>query len=196
MTAAGLSRFFGKSATKITLVESEEIGTIGVGEASIPPLALFNQMLGIDERDFMRHTQGTFKLGIEFVDWTHKGHRYFHPFGSFGRPLDATDFHHYWLKAKLAGLDTPLDDYCLNSVLAREGRFAPPVKDPSPPLSPLSHAYLFDASLYAQYLRAYAEARGVTRVEGRITGVQQNAENGHFTSVSLSDGREVTGDFF
>ena len=196
MTAAGLSRFLGKTKTRITLIESDEIGTIGVGEASIPPLAIFNQLLGIDERDFMRHTQATFKLAIEFVDWTRKGHRYFHPFGIYGHPLDACDFHHYWLKARAAGYGGELDDYCLTALLARDNRFAPPSSDPASALSTVRHAYHFDASLYARFLRGYAEARGVTRIEGRITDVGQHPETGFVTGVSLSDGRQVAGDFF
>lgn len=196
MTAAALARLVAPNGTRITLVESDEIGAIGVGEASIPPLRLFNQILGIDERDFIRQTKGTFKLGIEFVDWLRPGHRYLHPFGDYGRSLDSCDFHHYWLKAKAAGHAAPLDVYNMNSLLAAQNRFALPSGDRSTPLSALSHAYHFDASLYAAYLRAYAEARGAIRTEGRIAEVKQNAETGFVTALHLADGREVTGDLF
>ncbi len=201
MTAAGLSHFLRgqgqrPNAPRITLVESDEIGTIGVGEASIPTLTGFNRLLGIDERDFMDRTQGTFKLAIEFVDWTRKGYRFFHPFGAFGQPLDICDFHHHWLRAHAAGSGSDLDDYCLNTVLARQDRFGGPNPAPNTPLSTVGHAYHFDAGLYARYLRAYAEDRGVTRVEGRITRVDQHPETGFVTGVHLQNGTVVEGDLF
>lgn len=196
MTAAGLARFLPKTGTRITLVESDDIGTVGVGEATLPSIIGFNRLLGIDERDFLRATQGTFKLGIQFVDWKQKGESYFHPFGSYGQKLDICDFHHYWLKARQAGLETPLDDYCLNALLARDHRFSPPVNDPSTPLSSLTHAYHFDAGLYARYLRVYAEARGVTRIEGKITQVSQDADSGFVTAVDLERGQTIAGDLF
>lgn len=200
MTAAGLARFLSRfpstRSTRVTVVESDEIGTIGVGEASIPTLSLFNQLLDLDEREFMRATKGTYKLGIEFVDWTRIGHRYFHPFGSYGRSLDACDFHHYWLKALANGYAAPLNDFCQTAVLARTNRFAPQARDPSTPLSTVAYAYHFDAGLYARYLRAYAEARGVTRIEGKITNVSQHPESGFVTSVTLQSGQTVSGDFF
>lgn len=196
MTAAGLSHFLRGKGPRITLVESDDIGTIGVGEASIPTLTGFNQLLGIDEREFVARTQGTFKLGIEFVDWTRAGHRYFHPFGSFGQPLDICDFHHHWLRAHRNGSGHDLDDYCLNTVLMRGNRFAAPTREPGSPLSTVGHAYHFDAGLYARYLRAYAEQRGVVRVEGRIVGVDQAAETGFVTGVRLESGMVIEGDLF
>ena len=201
MTAAGLSHFLrGKTreggGPSITLVESDDIGTIGVGEASIPTLNGFNRLLGIDEREFLERTQGTFKLGIEFVDWTRKNHRYFHPFGSFGQPLDICDFHHHWLRAHAAAQGGDLDDYCLNTVLARADRFGGPSRDANTPLSTVGHAYHFDAGLYARYLRSYAEQKGVVRVEGRITGVDQAPETGFVSGVTLANGTRIEGDFF
>ena len=196
MTAAGLTRFLRNSGTQIILVESDDIGTVGVGEATLPSIIGFNRLLGIDERDFIRATQGTFKLGIQFVDWKQKGETYFHPFGSYGHKLDICDFHHYWLRARQAGLTAPLDDYCLNSLLARDHRFSPPVSDPSTPLSTLTHAYHFDAGLYARYLRTYAQARAVQRIEGKITHVAQDAETGFVTALHLGDDRTVSGDLF
>ena len=196
MTAAGLAHFLRNSRTQITLIESDDIGTVGVGEATLPSIIGFNRLLGIDERDFLRATQGTFKLGIQFVDWKQKGQTYFHPFGSYGHKLDICDFHHYWLKARQSGLKAPLDDYCLNAILARDQLFSPPANDPSTPLSTLTHAYHFDAGLYARYLRTYAEARGVKRIEGKITHVSQDPETGFVTSVHLDKGQTVAGDLF
>jgi tryptophan halogenase len=196
MTAAALAHFLRGAATKITLVESDDIGTVGVGEATLPSIIGFNKLLGINEPEFMRATQGTFKLGIQFVNWGRKDATYFHPFGSYGQKLDICDFHHYWLRARQAGLQAPLDDYCLNAVLARQNLFSPPVFEPGSPLSTLTHAYHFDAGLYARYLRTYAEARGVTRIEGRIGGVTQDANSGFVTSVTLDSGQTIGGDLF
>jgi tryptophan halogenase len=196
MTAAALGRFLRASPTTVTLIESEEIGTIGVGEASLPLLALFNRLIGIDERDFVIKTKATFKLGIAFVDWTRKGHRYFHPFGQYGRNFDVCDFHHHWLKVAAAGRGGALDDYNLNTVLARQNRFSPRNPDPSSPLSEVAHAYHFDAGLYAAYLRGFAENHGVSRVEGTITRVRQDAGTGFVVGVDLANGQTVDGDFF
>ncbi len=196
MTAAALGRFLRASPTRVVLVESDEIGTIGVGEASLPLLAAFNNLIGINERDFVMKTKATFKLGIEFVDWTRKGHRYFHPFGQYGQNFDVCDFHHHWLKARAAGAGGELDDYNLNTVLALQNRFSPRSPDPSSPMSGVAHAYHFDAGLYAGYLRGHAEKQGVTRIEGKITRAYQDADTGFVTAVELADGQVVDGDFF
>ena len=196
MTAAALAHFLRGQSVKVTVVESDDIGTVGVGEATLPSIIGFNRLLGIDEREFLRATHGTFKLGIQFVDWKKKGQTYFHPFGSYGQKIDICDFHHYWLRARESGSQTPLDDYCLNAVLARQNRFSPPVFEAASPLSTLTHAYHFDAGLYARYLRTHAEARGVTRIEGKITKVSQDAQSGFITSVTLENGQAIMGDLF
>lgn len=195
MTAAALVNAAPKGCP-ITLIESEDIGTVGVGEATIPPIRLFNQMLGIPESEFVRRTKGSFKLGIQFVDWSESGSRYFHPFGTYGRAFDTVAVHHYWLQAFRDGKAAVLDDYCMAWVAASQGRFAPPAADPRNVLSTYDYAYHFDAGLYANYLREYAEARGVTRIEGRVAHVHQNGESGFVESVSLEDGRTFGGDFF
>ncbi len=181
---------------RITLVESAEIGTVGVGEATIPPIQFFNQMLGIDERDFVARTQGSFKLGIEFRNWTKLSHSYIHPFGSYGANISAVSFHQYWLRARAHGDPTPIGDYCPAIVAAEAGRFAPEIPQ-GPATAPLlSYAYHFDASLYAAYLRELAVKKGVVRIDGRITGVRQRAEDGYVTTLDLADGSTVTGDLF
>jgi tryptophan 7-halogenase len=192
MTAAALSNSLTQGCA-ITLIESEEIGTVGVGEATIPPIKIFNQTLGIDEREFVKRTQGSFKLGIEFVDWAKLGHRYFHPFGSYGRPFDIAEVHQHWLHHKDG---SKLDDHCMAWAAASRGKFAPPSPDQRNVLSTYEYAYHFDAGLYAAYLRAYSEERGVTRVEGKVADVTLNGETGHVDSVTMEDGRILAADLF
>ncbi|MEH0195235.1 tryptophan halogenase family protein [Caulobacter sp. CCNWLY153] len=194
MTAAALAKTLSAQGLKITLVESEAIGTVGVGEATIPPILTFNAMLGIDEPTFMRATKASFKLGIEFVDWGAVGETYHHPFGTFGLDLEGIKFHQVWRKfADLAG---PIGDYNLTEAAARRWRFALPDPDPSKVMSSLRYAYHFDAGLYARFLRGFSEQRGVVRIEGRIGRVDQNAGTGFVEAVVLEDGRRVEGDFF
>lgn len=195
MTAAALANALQRDCA-VTLIESDEIGTVGVGEATIPAIRTFNQSLGLDERDFVAKTQGTFKLGIEFVDWAKIGHRYFHPFGPHGRAFDYVPLHQYWLRAREQGASESIDDYAMAWHLAREGRFTRPSEDPRSVLSTFDYAYHFDAGLYARYLRSYAEARGVTRVEGRIGDVALDGESGFVRSVTMDDGREFAADLF
>ena len=196
MTAAALSTAL-KGDCRITLVESDEIGTVGVGEATIPPIRLFNQTLGIDEAEFVRRTQGSFKLGIEFVDWAQQGTRYFHPFGPHGIAFDYAPLHQHWLAARQRGLvDTRIDDYSMAWAAAQRGRFDRPVGDPRSVLSTYDYAYHFDAGLYARFLRERAEARGVRRLEGRIAGAQLRGTDGHVESVTLADSRVVAGELF
>ncbi|MBZ4038169.1 tryptophan halogenase family protein [Novilysobacter selenitireducens] len=196
MAAAMLSKLMGR-ALDITLVESELIGTVGVGEATIPQIRLFNATLGIDENEFMRMTQGTFKLGIEFVDWLQPGHRYMHAFGAVGgRDLGAVPFHQYWLKSRQAGRAPALDHYVFNAVAGWQNRFLRGADVVNSPLGNVAHAFHFDAGLYAKYLRGLAEARGVTRIEGTIGDVRLRGEDGFIESVVLDDGRVVEGELF
>ncbi len=195
MAAAALARNL-PHGVAIQLVESEDIGTVGVGEATIPPIKLFNQMLGLNEADFVRATQGSFKLGIEFVGWGQAGHRYFHPFGTYGADFDSVTLHHWWNRQRLAGDATPLDDYSMAWVAARSNRFAPPAQDRRLVQSTFDYAYHFDAGLYARALRTLAEQQGVTRHEGRITGVARNGETGNVSAITLADGRQVEADFW
>jgi len=196
MAAAALARLKQNGVTKVTLVESEEIGTVGVGEATIPPLASFNALLDIDEADFLRHTKGSFKLGIEFVDWGRRGDRYIHPFGSFGVDMEGIRFHQFWLMAKAMGQTEPLGDYSLCIAAANRNRMTQPSTNPQTVLSSLKHAYHFDAGLYAADLRRIAEGNGVTRVEGRIGDVTLRPEDGFVQSVTLTDGRHLEADLF
>ncbi|HEX8062232.1 MAG TPA: tryptophan halogenase family protein [Allosphingosinicella sp.] len=195
MAAAALSNAL-RGDCRIELVESDEIGIVGVGEATIPPIRLFNQSLGIDENAFVRATQGSFKLGIEFVDWARMGHRYFHPFGPFGADFDCVPLHHYWLRARAGGDETPLDDYSMAWAAASRGRFDRPLADPRMIQSTYDYAYHFDAGLYGRYLRGYSERRGVTRTEGRVADVLLRAEDGHVERLKLADGREIEADLF
>jgi len=196
MTAAALSYMLPTGDVKIRLVESEQIGTIGVGEATIPDMINFNRMLGIDEAEFMKATNGTFKLGIEFVDWGAKGDTYFHPFGGHGVDMNGIDFHQYWLHSTQHGNKCNLDDYSICAVAAKKNKFSLPDQNPSSLLSHVRYAYHFDATAYAAYLRKFAEQRGVQRIEGRIDSVQQDPDNLNITGVTLEDGRQVGGELF
>ncbi len=196
MTAAALSSLLDPKDVSITLVESDEIGTIGVGEATIPDIINFNRMLGIEEAEFMKATNATFKLGIEFIDWGRKGDRYIHPFSVHGVDMNGIDFHNYWLHERAAGGQHPIHDYSLCAVAASQGKFALPEPNPRSLLSYIRYAYHFDATLYARYLRKYAEARGVQRVEGKIQRISQAPETGHIESLQLDGERTLRGDFF
>ena len=172
---------------RITLIESEEIGIVGVGEATIPPIKQFNQMLGLDEFEFIRRTKGSYKLGIQFVDWVEPGRRYFHPFGTYGRPFDFGHLMYFWHQAQRLGkVSSSLDDYCMAWVVASQARFAVPLTDPRSVLSTYDYAYHFDASLYAAFLREVSERRGVVRIEGRIVASRLNGESGHVESLQLA----------
>ena len=196
MTAAALADALGKSCT-ITLIESEMIGTVGVGEATIPPIRNFNQRLGIDEATFVRETAGSYKLGIQFVDWSRLGHSYFHPFGQYGAEFDTVPFYHYWMRESLAGrIAEPIDEFSMCWAMAKAGVFAHPQADRRKIQSTFDYAYHFDAGLYAAFLRRFAEARGVTRIEGRVIDVAQRGEDGFIESVTLDNGTSVAGEFF
>ena len=194
MTAAALARALGPDC-HIRLVESDEISTVGVGEATIPQIAQFNAFLGIDENDFVRNTSGTFKLGVQFVDWDRIGHSYFHSFGATGQVRGLVDFHHYWLRAVRAG-GGDLGDYCLNTVAARDGKFMRAAVAPGSPFASMAHAFHFDAGLYARYLRNYAEARGVRRTEGKVAGSVLRAADGFIEAVVMENGERIPADLF
>ncbi|MCQ8183991.1 tryptophan 7-halogenase [Parvularcula sp. BGMRC 0090] len=195
MTAAALAEAVG-STVAIELVESEAIGTVGVGEATIPPIRHFNTRLGIDERTFLKETQGSYKLGIEFVGWRTGSDSYFHPFGQFGAEFDQTPFYQFWLAEHLAGRVGRIDDYSMAWGAAKKGRFCHPSRDRANMASTFDYAYHFDATLYAAFLRRYAEERGAVRTEGRIGSAQLDPETGSVASARLEDGRTIEGDLF
>ncbi len=195
MTAAGLTTVAGHRC-EVTLVESAEIGTVGVGEATLPHIKDFNDYLGIDEAEFMRATQGTFKLGIEFVDWGKPGNRYIHPFGTYGQPLGGVDFVHNWTRARLRGDAAPLESYSYAIMAARAGRFDVPTADAKSLKSTYAYAYHFDAGLYAAFLRTFAERKGIKRIEGKIVEVRQDPSGGHIRELVLQSGEVVAGDLF
>ena len=196
MAAAALSTVLGEGYN-ISVIESDEIGIIGVGEATIPMIQRFNQVVGIDENDFVKATQGTFKLGIEFVNWGTQGHRYIHGFGKIGQGLWMVDFEQYWLKLRRAGKAAALGEYSITRMAALANKFMPANFDvPNSPLGDIAYAYHFDASLYSKYLRKLSEARGVRRIEGKIVQVRQREGDGHVQAVVLEGGQQVDGELF
>ncbi|WP_294195755.1 tryptophan halogenase family protein [uncultured Sphingomonas sp.] len=196
MTAAALSRTLAGQEVSVTLVESDAIGTIGVGEATIPTIHWFNRVIGLDEAQFMAETGATVKLGIEFDGWNGADSRYFHPFGTFGPPGDGAMFLHRLIRARADGDTAPTEAYSLTAQAARAGRFARPVADRRSLLSTLGYAYHFDAGLYARYLRGLAERGGVVRHEGIVVDVVQNSASGFVEALRLEDGRRVEGELF
>lgn len=193
MTAALLKKVLG-AIVDIELIESEEIGRIGVGEATIPPIRYFNDLLGIDETEFLRETKATVKLAIKFENWHQQGESYFHTFGAAGKPVAFCHFHHFWVRAKQMGDTSSLWDYDLNYLCATENKFAPIIaKDP---LLDMLYAYHFDASLYAAFLRKLSENLGVVRTEGLINQVNIHSDSGFIESLSLKNGKLVSGDLF
>jgi tryptophan 7-halogenase len=196
MSAAALSKVLSGDWT-ITLIESEEIGTVGVGEATIPLIHIYNTALELDEDDFMRRTHATFKLGIEFVDWGRVGDSYIHGFGPLGPDIGITKFYQYWLKAQAQGHAAPIESYSINTAASRANKFMRAQKDMgNSPMAEIAHAFHFDAGLYAAYLREYAEKRGVRRIEGKIRGATTRMDNGHIEAVVLESGQTVPGQLF
>jgi tryptophan halogenase len=189
MAAAAIARTMGRTVD-LTLVESDAIGTIGVGESTIPPLAIYNRLLGINEAEFMRATQATFKLGILFDNWKEPGHRYFHSFGYTGKDHWSAGFQHFWLYAREKGYEQSYDDYCLEVIAALQGKFA------HLPDDAMNYAYQLDSTLYAKFLRTMAETDGTKRVEGRISQVELDGERGDIAALVLDSGIRIEGDLF
>ena len=196
MTAAALARFLPSAICKITLIESEQIGTVGVGEATIPHIRHFNQLLGVDENEFIRATQATYKLGIQFSGWGSPGTSYIHPFGLYGHDISGIDFHHYWLRLRSLGDEAPLENYSIAAVAALAEKFAYPDANPDSPRSDFGYAFHLDASLYAQFLRRYAVQKGVVRIEGKIDQVQFSSTTGFIETVMLESGEQLAGQLF
>ena len=197
MAAAALSILLRNPSIRIRLVESEEIGTVGVGEATIPHIRYFNKLVGLDEGEFLRRTKATFKLGIEFVNWGQVGDRYFHPFSPYGVNMDGIHFHHFWLRHIRKDGAAPIDDYNLQVLASKQNTFSHPQPNVrNSPLANIEYAYQFDASLYGKYMREVAEKRGVQRVEGKVVEVKQRPEDGFIQSVVLESGEEIAADLF
>ena len=195
MAAAAFSALLAKNV-EIILIESDEIGTVGVGEATIPPLMAFNHMVGVDEDAFLAESQGTFKLGIEFVDWGAKGERYFHPFGPHGQDYRGVQFHQFYLRESKRRPLPDIREWSMSGVAAELGRFLRPAPESPMPLPQLAYAFHFDAGMYAQFLRRHSEKRGVGRIEGKIVDVALDGATGHVASVKLADGKVVEGELF
>jgi len=196
MAASAFAKVLGTHYS-IRLIESEEIGIVGVGESTVPHLKLFNKVLEIDEIQFVKQTQATFKLGIQFIDWLRLGDKYVHGFGVIGHDYGLLPFHQYWLKAFREGRAVKLDEYSLNTLAAERGKFmASPSDVPeTSPLANIAYSYQFDAGLYAAYLRRYAEARGVRRTEGKITQTILR-DDGFVDAVVMESGERIAGDLF
>ncbi|MDP8993896.1 MAG: tryptophan 7-halogenase [Pseudomonadota bacterium] len=195
MTAASLVRLLPHACT-VRLVESAEIGIVGVGEATLPHIRYFVESLGLDEADFIRATHATMKLGIDFFDFGRIGTNYLHPFGSFGTELNGVGFHHYWLRMRASGRQDDLFDYSIANVMAAAGRFAPPNEDPRSVLSTYSYAYQFDATLFAPYLRDYSLERGAVRTEGKVVDVELDPQSGDVRALRMESGERIEGDLF
>lgn len=197
MTAAALSYSLPKTVS-ITLVESDDIGIVGVGEATIPPIVSFNAKLGIDEDEFLSATQGAYKFGIDFIGWGAKDARYIHPFGTYGQDMQGLKFHQFYFAQAQRGFSGlgALSDYNLCSLAAAANRFIRPTRDMGPVLHTLRYAYHFDAGLYARFLRRRAEAQGVVRVEGKIADIPLDPDSGHIRALRLDGDREIPGDVF
>jgi tryptophan halogenase len=196
MAAAALSRLIAGRKVSITLIESEAIGTVGVGEATIPPFVEFNQLLEVPEHEMLAATQGTFKLGIQFVNWGKQGDSYIHPFGAYGYQMGGVSFHHVWHRMKAAGDKRPIQAFNVETMAAHFGKFARSADFKRDDLPPINYAYHIDAGRYAAFLRKYAEQRGVVRHEGKVEDVALDGETGFVKSVTLEGGKNIAGDLF
>lgn len=195
MAAAALSKTLGNSFCEIKLIESEQIGTVGVGEATIPQILSYNKLLGLDEDEFVRMTQATFKLGIQFTDWNRIGDKYLHAFGELGQNIQGVQFYHYWLKMQAKGKASGIDDYTFSSLACYNNKFMRPYDAGNSPLSKIAYAFHFDAGLYAKYLRDKSEKAGVIRVEGKAVKTHLR-EDGFIQSIQLENGDIHEADFF
>lgn len=195
LAASMLCHHFKRELCQIQLIESDEIGTIAVGESTVPPFVGLIRRLGINEQDFIRATDATYKLGIQFVGWNQRHRKYFHPFGVIGRAIGNQDFYQCWLKARAHGDTSSLADFSPCNVMAENGRFFPPHEARNTPIGGANYALHVDAQLVARYLRQFAEARGLVRIAGKVTAVRRR-ENGFIHSVTVADGREFAADFF
>ncbi len=196
MTAASLSHHFGHLPISFTVVESSEIGTVGVGEATIPSIREFYQVLGISDIEIMRATKATCKLGIEFRDWYKKGSAFFHPFALYGQAVKGVPFHHYWLKMKQAGYSADISEFSLGVMLAKQNKFTFPSENPPSSMSVFDWALHFDASLFANFLRDFSVSKGVTRIDDKVIGVNLRAHDGFIESLQLEKNSIVEGDLF
>ncbi len=196
MAAATFGKVLKNNFCQIQLIESDEIGTVGVGEATLPPLVNFNQALGIDENEFLRETRGTFKLGIKFSGWTRPGFAYYHPFGRYGRDMDGLNFPSLWLRYRRSFPESDIDDFSITATAARQGKFMQATGSPNSPNADMVHAYQFDAGLYARYLRKFAEAHGVTRIEGKVAKVNLRGIDGFIESLVLESGQTIEADMY
>ncbi|KAK0360071.1 hypothetical protein LTR94_028747, partial [Friedmanniomyces endolithicus] len=196
MTAAALARLVPAAQAEIVLVESDEIGIVGVGEATVPAIRDFLAAIELGEPEVLRETGGTIKYGIRFDGWKREGHRFFHPFGLYGVSARGVAFHHYWLKMRAAGDATPLSDYCLATQLAERGLFLPPSDRPANDLGVFNFAVHFDASKFAALLRRLAVANNVRHIDARIDAVERDGDDGRVAAVTLDDGRRVAGDLW
>ena len=187
LAATALSHQF-RDRLDITLIESEQIGTVGVGESTVPPIRTFHRFLQIDEQEFLRAVAGTFKLSISFENWRRPGERYIHPFGTTGQGTWAAGFHHFWLDSQRRGMKSELGDFCLETVASRGDQFSLQTQPQ------VNYAYHFDAGLYAKFLRRKAEGYGLRRVEGKIREVRQHPDSGFMSALVLEDGQVVEGD--
>ena len=196
MAASAFSCFANKGLAKVTLVESEDVGIVGVGEATIPPILGFNKLIGVDEAEMLAAVGGTFKLGIQFVNWGKQGDSYFHPFGTYGYEIDGVPFHQVWHKFRQAGDRRPLYLFNIETMAAQYGKFARTNNEARPDLPPVNYAYHIDAVKYGQFLRKFSEARGVKRIEGLVESSKLNSGTGFVESIQLKDSQTIEADFF
>jgi tryptophan halogenase len=196
MAAGSLTKFIADKNISVTLIESPNIGTIGVGEATIPNIVAFNKTIGIDEVELIKETQATFKLGIKFDNWYKESSTFFHPFADYGLQIEGIEFHHYVNRMKSEGIDVNMQDYCFATTLASLDNFAQPNPNPQTPLADYSYAYHLDAALYAKFLQKFSVKKGIQHISANVCDVNLNNDSGFIESVTLEDGRKIEADLF